>query len=113
MGKVCIRCPSPCYILLLRNRVGSLIVKMSHTLTCRCVHSATLGKGESDDTLVRIRRGDLEGKGEVVLVFGKQVPSEFLLLDSLVNIHVRTLMSTGMVGPSSEILWTTQELMSL
>ncbi|KAL7423879.1 hypothetical protein Q5752_001464 [Cryptotrichosporon argae] len=36
------------------------------------VHSATLGKGKSDDTLVRIRKGDLTGKGEVVLVFGKQ-----------------------------------------
>lgn len=36
------------------------------------VHSATLGKGKSDDTLVKIRRGDLKGKGEVALVFGKQ-----------------------------------------
>lgn len=36
------------------------------------VHSATLGKGKKDDTLVRIRNGDLTGKGEVTLVFGKQ-----------------------------------------
>ncbi|KAL1410075.1 hypothetical protein Q8F55_004078 [Vanrija albida] len=36
------------------------------------VHSATLGKGKSDDTLVRVKKGDLTGKGEVVLVFGKQ-----------------------------------------
>ncbi|RSH87632.1 uncharacterized protein EHS24_000144 [Apiotrichum porosum] len=36
------------------------------------VHSATLGKGKSDDTLIRVQKGDLTGKGEVVLVFGKQ-----------------------------------------
>jgi len=36
------------------------------------VHSATLGKGEQDDTLVKIHRGDLKGKGEVTMVFGKQ-----------------------------------------
>lgn len=39
----------------------------------RSVHSATLGKGKSDDTLVKIRKGDLTGKGEVAMVFGKQV----------------------------------------
>lgn len=48
----------------------------------RSVHSATLGKGKSDDTLVKIRKGDLTGKGEVAMVFGKQVsiypPSRFL-----------------------------------
>lgn len=37
------------------------------------MHSATLGKGKKDDTLVRVKRGDLTGKGEVTLVFGKQV----------------------------------------
>jgi carboxymethylenebutenolidase len=37
------------------------------------VHSATLGKGKSDDTLIKIRNGDLKGKGEVTMVFGKQV----------------------------------------
>ncbi|EKD03409.1 carboxymethylenebutenolidase [Trichosporon asahii var. asahii CBS 8904] len=36
------------------------------------VHSATLGKGKKDDTLVRVKKGDLTGKGEVTLVFGKQ-----------------------------------------
>lgn len=45
---------------------------MPHTLTVS-VHSATLGKGKSDDTLIRIKKGDLTGKGEVTLVFGKQV----------------------------------------
>ncbi|WVO17384.1 hypothetical protein L204_105076 [Cryptococcus depauperatus] len=36
------------------------------------VHSATLGKGKSDDTLIKIRNGDLTGKGEITMVFGKQ-----------------------------------------
>ncbi|KAK8850479.1 hypothetical protein IAR55_004397 [Kwoniella newhampshirensis] len=36
------------------------------------VHSATLGKGQSDDTLIKIRNGDLSNKGEVTMVFGKQ-----------------------------------------
>lgn len=36
------------------------------------IHSATLGKGKSDDTLIRVRRGDLSGKGELVMIFGKQ-----------------------------------------
>ena len=31
------------------------------------IHSATLGKGKSDDSLIRVRRGDLIGKGEVVV----------------------------------------------
>jgi carboxymethylenebutenolidase len=31
------------------------------------VHSATLGKGESDDSLIKVRRGDLTGKGEIVV----------------------------------------------
>ncbi|TFY69737.1 hypothetical protein EVJ58_g244 [Rhodofomes roseus] len=35
------------------------------------VHSATLGKGKNDDSLVRVRNGDLTGK-ELVMVFGKQ-----------------------------------------
>lgn len=36
------------------------------------VHSATLGAGQSDDTLIKIKNGDLTGKGEITLVFGKQ-----------------------------------------
>lgn len=43
------------------------------------IHSATLGKGKSDDTLIRVRNGELTGRGEVVMVFGKQdthVPRE-------------------------------------
>ena len=31
------------------------------------IHSATLGKGKNDDTLVRVRKGDLNGKGELVV----------------------------------------------
>ena len=31
------------------------------------IHTATLGKGKSDDTLVRVRKGDLNGKGELVV----------------------------------------------
>jgi carboxymethylenebutenolidase len=37
------------------------------------VHSATLGKGNSDDTLIKIKNGDMDYKGEVAMVFGKQV----------------------------------------
>ena len=37
------------------------------------VHSATLGKGKADDTITKVKNGDLKGKGEVVMVFGKQV----------------------------------------
>ena len=36
------------------------------------VHSASLGKGKSDDTLIKIRNGDLTNKGEITMVFGKQ-----------------------------------------
>lgn len=36
------------------------------------IHSATLGRGKNDDTLVRVRKGDLAGKGELVMIFGKQ-----------------------------------------
>jgi len=36
------------------------------------IHSATLGKGKNDDTLVRVRKGDLTGMGELVMIFGKQ-----------------------------------------
>ncbi|KZW02342.1 dienelactone hydrolase [Exidia glandulosa HHB12029] len=35
------------------------------------IHSASLGKG-GDDSLVRVRNGELKGKGEVVMIFGKQ-----------------------------------------
>ncbi|TFK57241.1 dienelactone hydrolase [Heliocybe sulcata] len=43
------------------------------------IHSASLGKGKHDDTLAKVQRGDLTGKGEVVMIFGKQdthVPRE-------------------------------------
>ncbi|KAH7915807.1 dienelactone hydrolase [Hygrophoropsis aurantiaca] len=36
------------------------------------VHTATLGKGKQDDSLERVRRGDMTGKGELVMIFGKQ-----------------------------------------
>ncbi|KAJ7070981.1 dienelactone hydrolase [Mycena amicta] len=35
------------------------------------IHSATLGKG-GDDSLVRVQNRDLTGKGELVMIFGKQ-----------------------------------------
>ena len=31
------------------------------------IHSATLGKGKTDDTLARVRQGDLTGKAELVV----------------------------------------------
>lgn len=37
------------------------------------MHSATLGKGKSDDTVVKIKAGDMDNKGELAMVFGKQV----------------------------------------
>ncbi|KAI9063018.1 dienelactone hydrolase [Trametes sanguinea] len=43
------------------------------------IHSATLGKGKNDNSLIRVRNGELTGKGELVMVFGKQdthVPRE-------------------------------------
>ncbi|KAH8120352.1 dienelactone hydrolase [Phellopilus nigrolimitatus] len=43
------------------------------------IHSATLGLGKKDDTLLKVQRGDLKGKGELVMIFGKQdthVPRE-------------------------------------
>ncbi|KAI0735216.1 dienelactone hydrolase [Earliella scabrosa] len=43
------------------------------------IHSATLGKGKNDNSLVRVRNGDLTGRGELVMIFGKQdthVPRE-------------------------------------
>ncbi|KAF8626549.1 hypothetical protein AX15_004851 [Amanita polypyramis BW_CC] len=36
------------------------------------IHSATLGKDKNDDTLIRVRKGHLTGKGELVMIFGKQ-----------------------------------------
>jgi carboxymethylenebutenolidase len=36
------------------------------------IHSATLGKGKADGTLARVREGHLTGKGELVMIFGKQ-----------------------------------------
>ncbi|KAH9982489.1 dienelactone hydrolase [Lactifluus volemus] len=35
------------------------------------IHSATLGKG-GDNSLARVRAGELTGKGELVMIFGKQ-----------------------------------------
>ncbi|TRM66175.1 dienelactone hydrolase [Schizophyllum amplum] len=43
------------------------------------IHSATLGKGKSDDSLELVRNKQLNDKGELVMVFGKQdthVPRE-------------------------------------
>lgn len=39
------------------------------------IHSATLGKGKNDDTLLRVSKGDLNGKGELVVRLN--VVSEF------------------------------------
>ncbi|ETW87260.1 hypothetical protein HETIRDRAFT_447815 [Heterobasidion irregulare TC 32-1] len=36
------------------------------------IHSATLGKGKSDDSLAKVRAGGLNGDKELVMVFGKQ-----------------------------------------
>ncbi|EIW86664.1 dienelactone hydrolase [Coniophora puteana RWD-64-598 SS2] len=36
------------------------------------IHSATLGKGKQDDTLARVRKGELTDNGELVMIFGKQ-----------------------------------------
>lgn len=44
------------------------------------VHSATLGKDKRDDTLIKIRNGNMTGNGEVALVFGKQVSAAILAL---------------------------------
>jgi len=35
------------------------------------IHSATLGRG-GDDSLARVQAGELTGKGELVMIFGKQ-----------------------------------------
>ncbi|OJT12963.1 hypothetical protein TRAPUB_10528 [Trametes pubescens] len=43
------------------------------------IHSATLGKGKTDNSLARVRAGELTNNGEVVMIFGKQdthVPRE-------------------------------------
>ena len=31
------------------------------------IHSATLGKGKNDDSLIRVQKGELAGKGELVV----------------------------------------------
>jgi len=36
------------------------------------IHSATLGEGKKDDSLERVREGNLTSKGELVMIFGKQ-----------------------------------------
>ncbi|KAL5495237.1 hypothetical protein ACEPAI_700 [Sanghuangporus weigelae] len=56
---------------------GHLAAFDSRVLSSVCffatdIHSATLGKGKNDDTLARVRNGDLKGKGELVMIFGKQ-----------------------------------------
>lgn len=58
------------------------------------VHSATLGKGKSDDTIKKVQNGDLRGKGEVVMVFGKQVCPYFLARRTVRDLHGRTHMWT-------------------
>jgi hypothetical protein len=50
-----------------------IIIKTYFLLRHHSVHSATLGKGNSDDTLIKIKNGDMDHKGEVAMVFGKQV----------------------------------------
>lgn len=70
------------------------------------VHSATLGKGKNDDTLVRVRKGDLTGKGEVTLVFGKQDthvdrPGRTLIRETLDDANVT--FSVGFLGLSADL----------
>lgn len=36
------------------------------------IHSATLGKGKQDDSLLRAKRGDI--KGEILMIYGRQDP---------------------------------------
>ncbi|KAF9569620.1 dienelactone hydrolase [Agrocybe pediades] len=36
------------------------------------IHSASLGKGKNDDSLQKVKNGGLSGKGELVVIFGKQ-----------------------------------------
>ncbi|RDB15946.1 putative carboxymethylenebutenolidase [Hypsizygus marmoreus] len=36
------------------------------------IHSATLGKGKTDNSLIRVKNGDMTGKGELVMIYGKQ-----------------------------------------
>jgi len=47
-------------------------VKASFCWFATDIHSASLGKGKKDDSLARVKKGDLTGKGELVMVFGKQ-----------------------------------------
>lgn len=44
------------------------------------IHSASLGKGKSDDTLARVKKGDLTGKGELVVSPPSRINSLFLLI---------------------------------
>lgn len=81
---VCFRLSCSRVVLLLCDRVSfELCVEADPS-----VHSATLGKGKSDDTLIRIKKGDLNDKGEVTLVFGKQV-SSFDMFRELIPGHPR------------------------
>lgn len=61
--------PSTLPSVLIRKPDPALNIASSYN----SVHSATLGKGQSDDTLIKIQKGDMDAKGEVTLVFGKQV----------------------------------------
>ncbi|KIM66164.1 hypothetical protein SCLCIDRAFT_111074 [Scleroderma citrinum Foug A] len=36
------------------------------------IHGSTLGKSKKDDSLERVRNGDMSDKGELVMIFGKQ-----------------------------------------
>lgn len=36
------------------------------------IHCATLGKGKKDNSLELVRKGDMTGKGELVMIFGKE-----------------------------------------
>ncbi len=42
-------------------------VKASFCWFATDIHSATLGKGKNDDTLARVKKGDMTGKGELVV----------------------------------------------
>lgn len=70
------RLPRSGYLLLFCDRVSSL-TRCLYLCADYSVHSATLGKGKADDTVKKVQNGDLEGKGEVVMVFGKQVSQTF------------------------------------
>lgn len=59
------------------------------------IHSATLGKGKKDDTLIRVQNGALVGKGELVV---RTRPVYPLLIHYLV--HIDDLWETGRLSHS-------------